>query len=242
MANEERKKEKGRWVCRTKIEKREGDINACVTEEERRKFLQDVKPYEVVEKEGNLLLNAGITEIFALLRGSQPPGPAWAAGAVFAVGAVVTPGGASPLVFECTTAGTSAATEPAWPGVIGATVSDGTALVWTCREDPRLFNNTATQIGVGDSTAVEVATQTDLQASTNKAYKGQDAGFPTTIPQGLKYRATFGDMEANFVWAEWVLKSVSPYAPRNLCLNRKVEPNGTKASGSWTFEVTVSLT
>lgn len=56
----------------------------------------------------------------------------WAASTAFVVGDVrsATTQQASGLVFRCTTAGTSAATEPAWPTDIGSTVTDGT-VVWT---------------------------------------------------------------------------------------------------------------
>jgi hypothetical protein len=40
------------------------------------------------------------------------------------------------------------------------------------------FSNANAQIGVGDSSAVEAYTQTDLQASTNKTYKPMDATYP----------------------------------------------------------------
>ena len=57
---------------------------------------------------------------------------AWAASTAFAVGdirrASVTQN--SGLVFKCTTAGTSASSEPTWPTDIGSTVTDNTA-VWT---------------------------------------------------------------------------------------------------------------
>ena len=56
----------------------------------------------------------------------------WAASTAFVVGDVrsATTQQASGLVFRCTTAGTSAATEPSWPTDIGSTVTDGT-VVWT---------------------------------------------------------------------------------------------------------------
>lgn len=57
---------------------------------------------------------------------------AWAASTAYTVGAVrrATTLQASGLVFRCTTAGTSGASQPAWPTDIGSTVTDGT-VVWT---------------------------------------------------------------------------------------------------------------
>jgi hypothetical protein len=57
----------------------------------------------------------------------------WAASTAYSLGALVIPtAGATWWVYECTTAGTSGTTEPAWPTTEGATVTDGT-VVWTCR-------------------------------------------------------------------------------------------------------------
>jgi hypothetical protein len=99
------------------------------------------------------------------------------------------------------------------------------------------YNNASAQIGVGDSTTAANATQTDLQSSTNKAYKGMDSGYPTSASQKATFKASFGDSEANFAWNEWVVKQ----ATSAKCLNRKVESLGTKASGTWTLEVTITL-
>jgi len=57
---------------------------------------------------------------------------AWASSTTYAVGAIVraTSLQASGLVFQCTTAGTSSSTQPAWPTDIGSTITDGT-VVWT---------------------------------------------------------------------------------------------------------------
>jgi lambda family phage minor tail protein L len=57
---------------------------------------------------------------------------AWASSTAYAVGAIVRASTlqASGLVFQCTTAGTSAASQPAWPTDIGSTVVDNT-VTWT---------------------------------------------------------------------------------------------------------------
>jgi hypothetical protein len=80
------------------------------------------------------------------------PVPQWAAGAAHSLGDWVKPlTGGSPLLMECTTAGTSGVIEPTWPvpqvipGSVGAgatvksffTVTDGTA-VWTSRDAQEL--------------------------------------------------------------------------------------------------------
>tara|TARA_Y100000004_G_scaffold184573_1_gene233767 strand:+ start:377 stop:1270 length:894 start_codon:yes stop_codon:yes gene_type:complete len=57
---------------------------------------------------------------------------AWTASTAFAVGDIrrATTEQNSGLVFRCTTAGTSASSEPAWPTDIGSTTTDNT-VVWT---------------------------------------------------------------------------------------------------------------
>ena len=57
---------------------------------------------------------------------------AWAASTAFSVGDIrrATTEQASGLFFRCTTAGTSASSEPSWPTDIGSTITDNTC-VWT---------------------------------------------------------------------------------------------------------------
>ena len=57
---------------------------------------------------------------------------AWAASTSFSVGDIrrATTDQASGLFFRCTTAGTSASSEPSWPTDIGSTITDNTC-VWT---------------------------------------------------------------------------------------------------------------
>lgn len=101
-----------------------------------------------------------------------------------------------------------------------------------------IFDNSHATIGVGDSTTVANATQTDLQAAVNKTYKGMEGGFPTSTTQKVTLKSSFGSAEANYAWEEWVVKQ----ATSAKCLNRKVSSMGTKASAStWTLEVTITL-
>jgi len=99
------------------------------------------------------------------------------------------------------------------------------------------YNNANTQIGVGDSSTAANSTQTDLQAATNKTYKGMEAGYPTSTAQKATFKSSFGSSEANYTWNEWVVKQ----STSGKCLNRKVESLGTKSSGTWTLEVTITL-
>lgn len=99
------------------------------------------------------------------------------------------------------------------------------------------YDNTNAQVGVGDSSTAADPTQTDLQASTNKTYKGMESGYPTSTSQKATFKSSFGTDDANYAWNEWVIKqSVSAK-----CLNRKVESLGTKSGGTWTLEVYITL-
>ena len=149
-----------------------------------------LEPYEVIDREGNLLLY----------------------------------GGASCL----------------WQCLIGnGTTTAGQALTY--------FNNAQAAIGVGDSSTGAAATQTNLQAASNKLRKAMDSTYPqhtdatTSGAASIIFRSTFGSSEANWAWQEWVVAN-STTDGTGRCLNRKVESNGTKASGaSWQFTVTLSL-
>jgi hypothetical protein len=164
-------KESARWLCRFRLSKYREDIAAYRGREA--EFHRRYQPYEVIEKDGNLLLNSGIDEM--------------------------------------------------WDLVVGDSANH--------------YNNASAQIGVGDSTTPAAATQTDLQAGTNKTYKGMESGYPTSTTQKATFKSSFGDSDANYAWNEWVIKQ----ATSAKCLNRKVESLGTKASGTWTLEVSVTL-
>ncbi len=99
------------------------------------------------------------------------------------------------------------------------------------------FNNASAQVGIGDSNTAASPSQTDLQAATNKTYKGMESGYPTSTSQKATFKASFGASDANYAWNEWVVKQSTSAK----CLNRKVESLGTKSGGTWTLEVNITL-
>ena len=176
-------KEPVKWRCVYSIEKRHGDWTPEDIDAGRAS-----EPYEVINREGNLLMY----------------------------------GGASCL----------------WQCLIG----NGTG---TAAQTLTFFNNGNAYIGVGDSSTAAAATQTDLQAASNKLRKAMDSTYPqhtdatTSGAATITFRSTYGSSDANFAWAEWGLFNGSS---GGRMLNRAVASNGTKASGStWTFTVTITL-
>jgi hypothetical protein len=106
-----------------------------------------------------------------------------------------------------------------------------------CGDSANHFNNASAQIGVGDSNTAASASQTDLQAASNKTYKGMDSGYPASTTQKATFKASFGDSDANYTWNEWVVKQ----STSGKCLNRKVDSLGTKSGGTWTIQVDITL-
>lgn len=106
------------------------------------------------------------------------------------------------------------------------------------------FDGTNGYIGVGDSSTAEAATQTDLQASTNKHREILDAAPTHTDGTGdgaqtVSFVATFETGDANFAWEEWGIFNASS---GGRMLNRKVQSFGTKTSSdSWVLTITLTL-
>lgn len=103
------------------------------------------------------------------------------------------------------------------------------------------FNNTNSQLGVGDSSTIEGPTQTDLLATTNKLYKGMEVGYPQYgTNQKMVFRSVFGEDDANFAWREFTVRNG---ATALINLNRKVSDQGTKLAGqtrALTLELSLS--
>ena len=92
-----------------------------------------------------------------------------------------------------------------------------------------LFDDGHAYIGAGDSATAAIASQTGLQAPTNKFYKAMDASYPTYgTSQKATWRSTFGTGDGNFDWNEITVANGSSDSAKNL--NRKVQNMGTKTS------------
>jgi uncharacterized cupin superfamily protein len=105
---------------------------------------------------------------------------------------------------------------------------------------PTKWDNSNARLGVGDSNAAESASQTGLQAATNKTYKAMDATYPQRTNQTAEWRATFGSSDANYAWEEYTVVNASTDTGKNL--NRKIASKGTKSSGeSWTLSLQITF-
>ena len=101
------------------------------------------------------------------------------------------------------------------------------------------FNNANARLGVGDSGTAESASQTDLQASTNKTYKAMASTYPQISAQSVTFRSVFGSSDANYAWQEFCVDNGGSALKT---LNRKVSNQGTKASGqTWTLDLTITF-
>ncbi len=102
------------------------------------------------------------------------------------------------------------------------------------------FSNANAYLAVGDSATAASASQTGLQAATNKLYKAMDGSYPTYgTDQKITFRSTFGSSDANFSWQEFSVANGNSDSGVNL--NRKVSDQGTKVSGQ-TWQLTLEIT
>jgi hypothetical protein len=98
------------------------------------------------------------------------------------------------------------------------------------------IDTTTGYMGVGDSSTAFNASQTDLQAATNKLRK-----LLTTSSRSsdvITYVTSFSTGEANWAWNEVGVSNAVSGA--NLLI-RFVQSLGTKASGTWTLTTTQTV-
>ena len=106
-------------------------------------------------------------------------------------------------------------------------------------DSPTPVNNANAYLGVGDSSTAFVASQTDLQAATNKLRKPMEATYPQRSSNVLTFRSLFGTSDANYTWNEHGVFNAST---AGTMWSRKVEALGTKTgTQSWLLTVTVTV-
>ena len=60
--------------------------------------------------------------------------------------------------------------------------------------------------------------------------------------KSIVFRSTFATGDANWAWAEWIIKNTTTAGTTGRTLNRKVEALGTKTSAAtWVLTITLSL-
>ena len=103
------------------------------------------------------------------------------------------------------------------------------------------FNAANAYLGVGDSSTAAVATQTALQAATNKAYQAMDGSYPTYgTSQQIVFQGTYTSGAANFAWNEFGVFNAA--AGGGTMFNRLVSSQGTKTAGqAWTLKLTITI-
>lgn len=102
------------------------------------------------------------------------------------------------------------------------------------------FSAANAKIYVGDDATAEAASQAGVLATTNKAFAAMDAGYPSVSGRTIVFRASFDDSSANFAWRESAVTNGSGVGA--ISMNRKVSSLGTKVTGTWTLQITISLT
>lgn len=128
--------------------------------------------------------------------------------------------------------------------LIQCLIGNGTS---TSGQTLTFFSNARAYIGVGDSTTAAAATQTDLQAASNKTRVAMDSMYPSHTDgtssgaATVTFRATYDTATANHRWREWGIFNGSS---GGRMLNRKVEDldGGSAKTSAQTWQLTVTIT
>ena len=101
------------------------------------------------------------------------------------------------------------------------------------------YSNGNAYLGVGESSTAAAASQTGLQGAS-LTYKAMESGYPSISGQAVTWRSVFGSDDANNAWQEFTVVNASSDSGDNL--NRKVDDQGTKASGqTWTLDLEITF-
>lgn len=102
------------------------------------------------------------------------------------------------------------------------------------------YNASNARVGVGDSSTAFAASQTDLQAATNKFRKLVDSA-PVRSNNSVDFTASYALAEANYAWNEIALFNSA--SGDHMATRRTLSGFGTKTSSEqWVVTLTVVFT
>jgi len=210
-------------------------------------YLQGRKPFEVVDINGNLFLNEGIQEMLDLMIAAGGTTAYNNASARLGVGneALTVITGTSIQMTNGSAAvvgvGTSFTTQLAVGDLVALDADDVLATVQSITDDLNLVLTAnysgAGGTGTGKFAGIVIATETALKGASS-LYKAMEATYPSRAAQTLTFRSAFTSTEANFAWREASLDNGNT---ANKNLNRKISSLGTKTTGTWTLELTLTI-
>ena len=130
--------------------------------------------------------------------------------------------------------------EVTWDGNIGLNEGVAELIDIICGLGaPTLWDHVNGSLGVGNSDAVALATQTGLQGAS-KAFAIIDETYPVRVNQTAEWRATFGAGVGTFHWQEYTVVNAADDTGKNL--NRCTADKGTKEAGdSWVLSVKITF-
>lgn len=213
-----------------------------------------LKPFEIVEGSGNLLMTNGANDLWSGLVTAGLSTPYNSTNGAIGAGDGAGVAGAGTATFTnasatVTGSGTSFNTLFSVGDYI-ANTADGqggtyyTVSVIGSATSITLSGNYLGTTGSGVAyyrIPKEVASATDLAASVNK-YRQQVSGAPTVSTNTCAFVASFTGANGNYAWNEWGVFNSGTSQSGSHMLNRKVSSLGVKAANStWQFTVTLSL-
>ena len=244
----------GRLVGRWWLEFRAADVDEYRARygkaEGEARFFRDVPLFRTSYAPKNLFMFGGVSSLWQCLIGNGTATAGQPLTFFNAANANVGIGDGHPTALAGTVAVTAGN-----PAVVGTGTAFTAALVGNYLAftgDPAVYKvltfTDATHVTLGTNAATtlsgvaattypaEVGTQTDLQATANKARQVVDATYPqhtdgtTSAANTIVYQATFGGTVGNWTTGVWEMGLVNAAAGGRM-FNRKVQFQGGKAAG-----------
>lgn len=100
--------------------------------------------------------------------------------------------------------------------------------------DEKAYDESNAKIVVGNNDTG--ATVSDTEIKGEKQESNMESSYPQVTERQMVFRSSFGESYANFAWKEIGVTNGTTL------MNRKVVDMGTKQGGTWTVQLTITLT